>query len=61
MTNMLPSLPNASEDMYWVLPCLVDDEGEIETIRNRLFLKTESEASKQEQGQSLETLDWVDF
>lgn len=37
MTNMLPSFPNVSEDMYWILPRLVDDEGEIETMRNSRF------------------------
>lgn len=29
---MLPSLPNVSEDMYWILPGLVEAEGESETM-----------------------------
>lgn len=37
MTNALPSFPNVSEDVYWILLRLVDDEGEIETMRNSLF------------------------
>lgn len=28
MTNMLLSFPKVSEDMYWILARLVDDEGE---------------------------------
>lgn len=37
MTNVLPSFPYVSEDVYWILPRLVHDEGEIETMRNSLF------------------------
>lgn len=37
MTNMLQRFPNTSEDIYWILPHLADDEGENETMRNSLF------------------------
>lgn len=37
MTNVLPNFLSVSEDMYWILPRLVDDEGELETMRSSLF------------------------
>lgn len=37
MTNVLPNFLSVSEDMYWILLRLVDDEGAIETMRSSLF------------------------
>lgn len=37
MTNVLPNFLSVSEDVYWILPRLVDDEGEVETMRSSLF------------------------
>lgn len=37
MTNVLPNFLSVSVDVYWILPRLVDDEGEIETMRSSLF------------------------
>lgn len=43
---MLQRFPNTSEDIYWILPHLADDEGENETMRNSLF----TQAHRQQRG-----------